>query len=110
MDGGSFHYILKGLVVLAALLFASASLIALWRLPGVFADGLDPFFAGSGKASRSTVTGGLGWLVVKRSLANFVCRFTSNRVRREIDLVYPETCEYRNGSAEQAVPVTKPSL
>jgi hypothetical protein len=36
MDWGSVHYILKGLVALAALSFASASLIALWRLPGVF--------------------------------------------------------------------------
>ncbi len=47
MDWGSFHYILKGLPVLAVLLFASASLIARWRLPGVFANGLDPFLTAS---------------------------------------------------------------
>lgn len=90
MDWGSFHYLLKGLVVL---FFASPSRIALWRLPGVFANGLDPFFAGSGEGSHGNVAASFGWLVVKRSLAHFLCRFTLDRVRQEIDSAYPEACE-----------------
>jgi len=72
MDWGSLHYILESVVVLAALLFASTSLISLRRLPRVFAKGLKPFFAGSEKGSYRTLARSFGWLVIKRSLAEFL--------------------------------------
>jgi hypothetical protein len=34
----------------------------------------------------------LGWLVVKGSLVNFLCRYTFDRACKELDAVYRESC------------------
>jgi hypothetical protein len=37
----------------------------------------------------------LGWLVVKGSLVNFLCRYTFDRACKELDMVYRESCGNR---------------
>jgi hypothetical protein len=42
----------------------------------------------------------LGWLVVRGSLVNLLCRYTFDRACRELALVYRESC--RNGGGALA--------
>jgi hypothetical protein len=59
------------------------------------------------EGAHGTLAVNLGWLVVKRSLANFLCRYTFDRACKEIDLVYRESSGYRAGSTQRAVAAEK---
>jgi len=46
----------------------------------------------------------LGWLVVKGSLVNFLCRYTFDRASRELDMVYRESSGIGGGSPRADAP------
>jgi len=52
----------------------------------------------------------LGWLVVKGSLVNFLCRYTFDRACKELDMVYRESCGNGAGPLPADAPRGKRTL